>query len=177
MQIPPRRSSRRHPAPWMKVRTRSWPRRLRSATAGVRRGADHGWLTVLAPWATVLVAVAALIYTNQANANQLRVQQEANLAQQRLTEQGQITDRFSRAIDQLGQEGTDKLDLRLGGIYGLERIMRDSSADEPAIVEVLCAFVRDHAHRGTEPSPAPGPSGAALPVPTPTTDMGAYLWR
>ena len=37
----------------------------------------------------------------------------------RLTQQGQITDRYTRAIEQLG---SDKLDVRLGGIYALERI-------------------------------------------------------
>jgi hypothetical protein len=36
----------------------------------------------------------------------------------RLTEQGQITDRYTKAIEQLGG---DKLDVRLGGIYALER--------------------------------------------------------
>jgi hypothetical protein len=56
--------------------------------------------------------------------------------------QGQITERFTRAIDQLGSE---KLDVRLGGIYGLERIARDSASDQPQVVEVLTAFVREHA--------------------------------
>jgi hypothetical protein len=35
------------------------------------------------------------------------------------TEQGQITDRYTRAVEQLG---SDKLDIRLGGIYALERV-------------------------------------------------------
>ena len=35
-----------------------------------------------------------------------------------LTEQGQLTERFTRAVDQLG---SDRLDVRLGGIYALER--------------------------------------------------------
>jgi len=32
----------------------------------------------------------------------------------RLTQQGQLTDRYTRAIEQLG---SDKQDVRLGGIY------------------------------------------------------------
>jgi hypothetical protein len=40
--------------------------------------------------------------------------------------EGQITERFTRAIDQLGSE---HLDVRLGGLYALERIARDSPAD------------------------------------------------
>ena len=44
----------------------------------------------------------------------------------RLTQQGQITDRYTKAIDQLGSE---KLETRLGGIYALERIAVDSERD------------------------------------------------
>ena len=52
------------------------------------------------------------------------------------------TDLFTRAIDQLGSE---KLEVRLGGIYALERIARDSEKDHGPIMEVLVAFVRLHA--------------------------------
>src|SRR5438045_2722115 len=101
MRIPPRRRARPRPSPWMTARKSRWPKGLRRSVGAVQRGTRHGWLTVLAPWATVLVAAAALIYTNQATANQLRAQQDANRVQQQLTEQGQITDRFTKAIDQL----------------------------------------------------------------------------
>jgi hypothetical protein len=53
-----------------------------------------------------------------------------------LTEQGQITDRYTKAIEQLGD---DALTIRLGGIYALERIARDSRRDHPTVVEVLSA--------------------------------------
>src|SRR5262249_41385831 len=33
--------------------------------------------------------------------------------------------------------------VRLGGIYALERLMQDSPRDQPTVVAVLCAFVRD----------------------------------
>jgi Pentapeptide repeats (9 copies) len=59
-----------------------------------------------------------------------------------LAEQGQITERFTRAIDQLG---SDHLDVRLGGIYALERIARDSPNDRATIGEVLTAYLRGHA--------------------------------
>ena len=58
-----------------------------------------------------------------------------------LTEQGQVTDRFTKAIEQLG---SDKLDVRLGGIYALERVARDSAKDHPTVMEVLTAFIREH---------------------------------
>src|SRR3954451_15130546 len=55
---------------------------------------------------------------------------------------GHFTERFTRAIDQLGDE---KLDVRLGGIYALERIAEDSEGDHPQVIEVLTAYVREHA--------------------------------
>jgi len=69
-----------------------------------------------------------------------------------LNRQGQITERFTRAVDQLGNE---KVDVRLGGIYALERLSRESRDDYGPIVEILTAYVREHA-------PWP-PSGAATP--------------
>jgi hypothetical protein len=60
----------------------------------------------------------------------------------RVTEQGQITDRYTKAIEQLG---SDKLDVRLGGIYALERIAKDSAQDGPMIAEVLTGFIRGRA--------------------------------
>jgi hypothetical protein len=72
----------------------------------------------------------------------------------RTTQEGQITDRFTKAIDQLGK---DTLAVRLGGIYALERIARDSESDYRAVMEVLTAFVRESARVTTLP---PGrPSG------------------
>jgi Pentapeptide repeats (8 copies) len=57
----------------------------------------------------------------------------------RVNQEGQITERFNKAIDHLGG---DKLDLRLGGIYALERIARNSKDDRDTIAEILTAFVR-----------------------------------
>jgi Pentapeptide repeats (8 copies) len=67
--------------------------------------------------------------------------------------EGQITERFTRAIDQLGATNDDNsknLELRLGGIYALERIARESKEDHWPIMEVLTAYVRQHAPWGLE---------------------------
>jgi hypothetical protein len=63
----------------------------------------------------------------------------------RTNQEGQITDRFTKAINQLGETGPEKLAIRLGGIYALERIARDSERDHWPIMEVLTAYVREHA--------------------------------
>jgi hypothetical protein len=54
-----------------------------------------------------------------------------------LDRQGQITERFTKATDQLGDK---KLEIRLGGIYAMERLMKDSPADRGTMLEVLTAF-------------------------------------
>jgi hypothetical protein len=62
--------------------------------------------------------------------------------------EGQITDRFTKAIEQLGaldSAGHTKLEVRLGGIYALERIAKDSERDHGVVMEVLTAYVREHA--------------------------------
>lgn len=72
------------------------------------------------------------------------------------TQQQQITDRYTKATEQLGSQ---MLDVRVGGIYALERIARDSPRDQPAIRDVLATFVRAH-----DPEPKVHPS------PTPKVD-------
>jgi hypothetical protein len=69
-----------------------------------------------------------------------------------LTEQGQVTDRYTKAIEQLG---SDKMDVRIGGIYALERIARDSPRDHPTVMEVLAAFIREHSPPDNRSSPSP----------------------
>jgi hypothetical protein len=67
----------------------------------------------------------------------------------RTTQEGQITDRFTKAITQLGDKN---LEIRLGGIYALERISKDSQSDHWSVMEVLTAFVRERAPAKTASS-------------------------
>jgi hypothetical protein len=62
------------------------------------------------------------------------------------TQEGQITDRFTKAINQLGESGPEKLAIRLGGIYGLERIAKDSEKYHWPIMEILTTYGPYHAH-------------------------------
>jgi uncharacterized protein YjbI with pentapeptide repeats len=120
---------------------------------------------------SVLLVAVGLILTAAAN----RDTNNANLAQQRLTEQGQVTDRFGRAIDQLGSR---KRDVRLGGIYSLERLMHDSPPDEPNIIEVLSAYIRDNTHLSAAAALVGSTSAPAPSYPTdvhPKTDVAAAL--
>lgn len=104
------------------------------------------------------VAGAVGVYFTWRNLSQTRESTERTLW---LTEQGQITERFTRAIDQLGataDDGKPKLEIRLGGIYALERIARDSpERDYSTVMEVLTAYVRENAKR---PPPKEPPTPA-----------------
>ena len=73
-----------------------------------------------------------------------------------LSREGQVTDRYTKAIEQLG---SDKLDVRIGGIYALERVARDSARDHPTVMEVLTAFIREHSHEQWPPSDHPASRG------------------
>jgi Pentapeptide repeats (9 copies) len=55
------------------------------------------------------------------------------------TEDKQVTERFTKAIEQLGSE---KPEVCMGGIYALERIAGDSEKDHWTVMEVLCSFIR-----------------------------------
>jgi hypothetical protein len=89
------------------------------------------------------------------------------LQQVRVSRDGQLTDRFTKATDQLGNESDD---VRIGGIYTLERIARNSPDDRRAIAEVLNAFVR----RRTQGSILTD-GGDPLPLPQRLADVQAAM--
>jgi uncharacterized protein YjbI with pentapeptide repeats len=91
----------------------------------------------------------------------------------RLTREGHITDRYSKAIEQLGNENAD---VRVGGIYALERIARDSATDRETIVDVLATFVREHTRDGPRMPSLEGVGAdvqAALSVLCRRTELGS----
>jgi hypothetical protein len=87
--------------------------------------------------------------------------------------EGQITERFTRAIDQLGSK---ELEIRLGGIYALERIARDSERDHWSIMEVLTAYVRQHAPwSSAEGKEGTEDADVVKKVPSPDADIQAIM--
>ncbi|WBB76533.1 pentapeptide repeat-containing protein [Micromonospora sp. WMMD1128] len=110
----------------------------------------------LAAWtgvATALVAaLGALVFNGISAVTTNRQTEQAR--------QGQLTDRYAKSVEQLGGASAE---VRLGGIYALERLMRDSPADQPTIVEVLAAFIRDNANRRTVTGAVPTASAGADP--------------
>ncbi|MEV3991079.1 pentapeptide repeat-containing protein [Streptomyces sp. NPDC049837] len=82
-----------------------------------------------------------------------------------LTRQGQASERFTRSIDQLGSERTE---TRIGGVYGLEQIARQSPDSRLPVIEVLVAYLHRRAGRRPESTASPAPT------PSPPRETGEY---
>jgi hypothetical protein len=59
-----------------------------------------------------------------------------------LNREGQLTERFAKAIEQVG---ADKQDVRVGGIYALGRLAARSQVDQGPVIEILTAYLQKHA--------------------------------
>jgi len=79
-----------------------------------------------------------------------------------LSRSGQITERFSKAIEQLG---SPDINIRIGAIYALEQISRDSRQLAATVLEILIRFTSGkagrsddsaatHEHTGQQPASA-----------------------
>jgi hypothetical protein len=90
--------------------------------------------------------------------------------------QKEITDGFTRAVDQLGSKDRN---VRVGGIYALEQVARTSpQIYEWTVTEILAAFVRERAPLKSEPaliSPCDQIKPQAVPVIRPEVDVQAAL--
>jgi uncharacterized protein YjbI with pentapeptide repeats len=60
----------------------------------------------------------------------------------RLSRAGQLTDRFSKAIEQIGDSD---INVRIGGLYALEKVARDSRSNMETVTEILVRFIQNRA--------------------------------
>ncbi|GAA2422746.1 hypothetical protein GCM10010255_74780 [Streptomyces coeruleofuscus] len=130
-------------------------RRRRTGETASRQPSPLATLVILS--LPGLAALSALLFT------WMQVSQAGR--ELRIIEQGQITSRYNAAINNLG---SSSVDVRLGGIYSLERLMRDSARDHHTVVSVLAAFLRQHA-------PARATKAAVDDVPRLDADIGAVM--
>jgi uncharacterized protein YjbI with pentapeptide repeats len=98
---------------------------------------------------TALQAIAGLAVLAGAvlGFQQLTEDRQQATATQELTRQGQASERFTRAIDQLGSR---RLEVQLGGIYGLEQIAQQAPANRLVVTEVLVAYLQRRIPRPDE---------------------------
>ncbi|ONH62348.1 hypothetical protein CcI49_02925 [Frankia sp. CcI49] len=121
--------------------------------AEARAALQGGLLTAAAALTAVAGALIALDETRQANAEVRRANENTH-----------VRELYATAISQIG---SDTIDVRLGGIYALERIAVDSPDDQRTVVEVLSAFIREHTRLSSTGTPEADRR--------PTTDVQAAL--
>jgi Pentapeptide repeats (8 copies) len=93
-----------------------------------------------------------------------------------VTREGQLTDRFTKAVEHLGHKETP---VRVGAIYALGRVARDSRTDQAAVMALLA----DHL-RASTPWPPAEPDDqdekatlAPIPLPHPEVRAVARVLR
>ena len=100
----------------------------------------------------VTIAITAF-QVNEGRRSADRTEQSAvrnlNLAAKNLAlaEQGQVSERFSRAVEQLGAtdaEGKPATDVRTGALFSLMRIGIDSESNRQQALLVVATYVRKH---------------------------------
>jgi hypothetical protein len=87
--------------------------------------------------ATLLQTVGGLVllYGGYVGWRQLRISQDTL----RTTQEGHLTDRFGRAVEQLG---SDKPAVRIGGLHALWRIAEQSPEERDAVISIQAAYLR-----------------------------------
>lgn len=100
---------------------KSWQTAFSPEHRGFTLDAIKTWISALGLLATVTAGVGLYLNYQQ--------------GQEKL-----VTDRFAKSVEQLGSKEPD---VRIGAIYSLERIAKDSPKDHWTIMEVLMAFVRN----------------------------------
>ena len=120
----------------------------------------------------MIVGAMALLAGFYATVQNLKIAKTA-LA---VARENQVTDRFNKAIEQLGAvdaSGGKNVEVRLAGIYALERIANESEKDHWPAMEVLAAYVRRNAPRAL-PLARSAPATVAADA-KPSTDIQAVL--
>jgi uncharacterized protein YjbI with pentapeptide repeats len=100
------------------------------------------------------VALAYLQFSQQQQTSQNQFLQQQQALRDLL-----ISNQVSKGFEQLG---SDKMVVRLGGIYALEGLMNTSEQYHQSVLEALCGFVRDGTRKETDDRP-------------PTTDIQTAL--
>lgn len=104
--------------------------------------------TLIGVGGTVVVAVVSVRSSRSTNQRTLEAARE-----------GQLADRYSKAVDQLG---SNQVGVRRGGIYALEGIALDSPRNHPIVMEVLTAFIREHSGSVLPPDSAEQRQGQVI---------------
>lgn len=113
---------------------------------------DQAGLDVVRTAGTLIVgtggAIALLLAARRQRSTELTLehqrmtlehQREVAATAERDALEQRITELYTRAVDQLGN---DQAPVRLGGLYALERVAQNNPDQQQTIVDVICAYLR-----------------------------------
>jgi hypothetical protein len=116
-------------------------------------------------------ATEQIITQQKIAAEQIAAQKNASDTSSKASQDLLISNQVAKGFEQLA---SDKMTMRLGGIYALEGVMNTSDQYHQPVLEALCAFVRESTKPKTEVKSDKGPSGPPK-VEVPATDVLAAL--
>ena len=103
-------------------------------------------MLVIAAWYGVPFLIwRMLLADRQTQATEMQTQ--AADKQTEINRESHYTDLFTKAVEQLGathQDGKPAIEMRIGAIFALERLAKDSERDYGPIIETLAAYIREH---------------------------------
>lgn len=126
------------------------PAKDRAELHNTARDSSRQFIATLLQIATTIGVLVSLLFTAQSLAQTAKsldaAREEQKIARDGLdvTRKGQITDRFSKAVEQLGD---DKMDVRIGGIYALGNIGKDATDYQQTVVDVLATYTLEHTRK------------------------------
>jgi len=97
--------------------------------------------TLVQAVAGLAVASGAIVTYRTFRQNQLEQanRQDREERTYKLNQSQQVTDTYTKAVEQLGHE---EAPVRLGAMYSLERLAQDNPPRRQTVVDVLCAYLR-----------------------------------
>jgi len=107
----------------------------------------QGTTTVVQTFGTFAAGIILFLNFRVSNRNAETANKNTEIANKNavIAESKLVTERFSKATEQLGDD--NKIMVRLGAIYSLDRIAKDSSYDRLFVLQLLAAFVREHSKK------------------------------
>ncbi|MFI6604830.1 pentapeptide repeat-containing protein [Nonomuraea sp. NPDC050536] len=151
----------RRAAPLSQEEFDALPAKDRAELHRAARDSRRELVATVLQFVTALGVLGGLLLTAQGLA-QTAKSIEASREELGIARKGQLTDRFTRAVEQLGSASVD---VRAGGVYALEGIGRDAAEYRQTTVDVLATYVVGNAR----PS---GKSEVARDVQTALTVLG-----
>ena len=103
-------------------------------------------ILVIAAWYGVFFLIWRTVLADR-QTRSTEMQTHSVEMQTQINRENHYTDLFTKAVEQLGatrQNGEPAIEIRIGAIFALERLAKDSERDYGPIIETLAAYIREH---------------------------------